>query len=100
MTRIQKLDTGVRNILPICLGPCGKEEWIVLAPNRQQRRLRLSEIVVKSWIEFHIRGVIAKQVELNIFIPWTLQQSSIQHVGFGRNGLRIAHAVRVLPARS
>jgi hypothetical protein len=46
-----------------------------------------------------VRRVIEKQIQLNVFVPRTLQQSRVQHVRFRRNTLRI-HTVRALPSRS
>ena len=100
MPGIQELDPRVRYILSKCLGSRRNEKGIVLAPNRQQRRLGLSKIILKCRIELHVRRIVEKQIQLNVFVPRTLQQRRIQRVRFRRNALRIGHAVRVLPSRS
>src|ERR1700728_1184025 len=100
MPRIQKLDPRVRYVFSKCLGACGDEKRIVLPPNGKQRRLRLPKVILKRRIKLHVRSVIEKQIQLDVFISWALEQSGVQRVRFRRNALWIAHAVRVLPARS
>ena len=51
---IQELNLRVRQIFSKCLGPGGNEEWIVLAPDREQGRLRLPKILLKLGIQLHI----------------------------------------------
>ena len=99
MPGIQELDPR-RYVLSKCLGPRGNEKGVVLTPNRQQRRLSLPKVILKRRIELHVRCVIEKQIQLNVFVPRTLQQSRVQRVRFRRNTLRIAYTVRVLPSRS
>ncbi len=90
MPGIQELNPRVRYVLSKCLGPRGNEEGVVLTPNRQQRRLGLPKVILKCRIELHVRRVIEKQIQLNVFVPRTLQQSRVQRVRFRRNTLRIA----------
>ena len=58
------------------------------------------EIFLKLRIELHIRGVIQKQIELNLFVPRAFEQGRIQCVRLRRNALWIRYAVDVLPPRS
>jgi len=50
------------------LGPGRQKEWVVLPPNREQRRLVGSEILLKLWIERNVAGIIQEQVELDLII--------------------------------
>src|SRR6516225_2969480 len=100
MPSIEKLHLSMRQILLKCLCSRGNEERIVLAPNCKQRRLRFAEIFLKFRIELYIRGVVEKQVELNFFVAWALEQSRVQRVGLKRDTLGIGDAFGVLPARS
>src|SRR6202000_2056984 len=100
MPGIEELDPRIRDVLPIRLSPRGNEKGIVLTPYREQRRLGLPEVILKRRIKLHVRRVIEEQVQLNVFVSRTLQQSRVQSVRFRRNTFRIAHAMRVLPPRS
>src|SRR5580704_13022869 len=98
MTRIQKLDVRVREILSKCLSSCGSEKGVVFAPDRQQRRLRVSKVLLKLRIELHVGCVVEKQIKLNLLVSRSFHQSRIQCVGLRRNTFWIGYAVGVLPA--
>src|SRR5271167_2795839 len=100
MSGIEELNPGVRQVLSKCLGSRGNEKRIILAPDREQGRLRFAEILLEFRIEFYVRRIIQEQVELNLLVPWPFEQSRIQCVRLRRNILRICYAMRVLPARS
>src|SRR5262249_17598131 len=100
MTCIKELDLCVRQVFSKRLGSRRNKERIILAPDRKQWRLRLTKIFLKFRIELHIRCVVEKQIQLNLFVSRTLQQGRIQCVRLGRNAFWIAYAVRVLPPRS
>ena len=65
----------------------------------QQTPRGVPKVILKRQKQLHVRRVIEKQIQLNVFVPRTLRQSRVQHVRFRRNTLRI-HTVRVLPSRS
>src|SRR5215472_8477793 len=98
MAGVKELNLRTRQVFPKSFGSCGNEERIILAPDREQRRLRLAEILLEFRIELYVRGIIQKQIELDVFIAGTLQQSSVQSIGFRRDDLRISNSMRVLPA--
>src|SRR5262245_15705176 len=100
MSSVKQLNLCVRQIFPKRLCSSGEEKGIVLPPDRKQRWSPFTKIFLKFRIEVHIRRVIQKQIELNLFVPWTFQQSRIQCVRLRRNTLGIRYPVRVLPARS
>src|SRR5215467_5419016 len=99
MSGIEELNLRVRYVFPKCFCSRRNEERIVLAPDRQQRRFRLAEIFLKFRIQLHVRRVIQKQVELNLFVPRAFKQCSVQRVRLRRNPLRIRYTFGVLPAR-
>src|SRR5580692_7906674 len=68
MSGVQELDPRVRDVPSKSLGPRGKEKGVVFTPNRQQRRLHLPEVVLKRRVELHVRGVVAKQIELDVLV--------------------------------
>src|ERR1700722_11983657 len=73
VARIQEVNSGIRNILAKSLRSRWNEEWIVLAPDRQQRRLRLPEVLLKFGIELHVRCIVEKKIKLNLFVAGTLE---------------------------
>ena len=62
MPGVKELDASVRYVLSISLCASGNEERIILAPDREKRRLGFPKVILKRWIEFHVRGVIEKQI--------------------------------------
>src|SRR5579875_458395 len=80
MPGIQDLDARIRYIASKCFRPVRHKERVVLTPNREQRRLSLPKVILKCRIELHVRCVIEKQIQLNVFVPRALQQSRIQRV--------------------
>src|SRR5262245_39098706 len=100
MSGIEELNLGSRNIFPKRFRSYRNEEGIVLAPNRQQRRLRLAEIFLKLRIKLQIRGVVQKQIELDFFIPRALEKCRVERIRLWRNTLRIRDTLGVLPART
>ena len=65
---IQELDSGARNVATKRFGARRDKVEIVLAPDRQQWRLRRTEILLKFRIELHVVCVIEKQIELNVYV--------------------------------
>src|SRR5215831_13968725 len=64
VARLEEADLRMRDVLSKCFRPGGNEEGVVLTPDRQQRRLRIAEILLKLRIKFHVRGIVQKQIEL------------------------------------
>src|SRR5271156_1660178 len=100
MPGVKKLNLRSGYVLPKGFGSRWQEEWVVLAPDREQGRLRFAEIFLEFRVQLDVRRVIQKQIELNLFVPRAFEQRRIQSVRLRRNTLRIRYAVGVLPARS
>src|SRR5262249_25104351 len=100
MAGIEELDSGSRQVFSKRLGSRGNEKRIVLAPDRQQWRLRLTEIFLEFRVKLYVGRVVQIQIQLDVFVPRPFEQSGIQCVRLRRNTLRICYTVRVLPARS
>jgi hypothetical protein len=84
VARIEELYLRVRIVPLVSLRSRRNEERIVFAPDGQQRRLCLAEILLKRGIKLYIVGVIQKQVELNIHIAGPRINPVIQRVALGR----------------
>src|SRR5215467_1815132 len=78
VSRIQKLDGRVRKVFSKCFGARRDEEGIVPAPDGQERRRRLTKVLVKRRIQLHIRGVVEEQIQLDLLVPPALQESGVQ----------------------
>src|SRR3954452_3191132 len=66
MTGVKELHQGVRIIALERFGAGRNKEWVVLAPDREERRRVLAEIVLEGRIERDVALVVAEQVELHI----------------------------------
>ena len=58
VSRIQQLDSCGWDIPPLGLRACGDEKGSVLAPDREQRRLRLPEILLEGPIQLHVLCIV------------------------------------------
>ena len=82
---IEQLNLRIRIVSPESFRPCRDEIWIMFPPNREQRRLRFSEILLESWIKLYVVGVIEKQIQLDVGIAGPRQQRRIERIAFGCN---------------
>ena len=82
---VEKADECAGNIPLEGSGAGGQEEWVVLAPNRQQRRLMLSEVGVEVRVESNIAGIVEKQIELRLMGSRAGQIMVIQRAAIGRH---------------
>jgi hypothetical protein len=66
MSSVEKADLGVRQIsfVGFCTGR--QEKRVVLAPNRQQLRLVVTEIGLEGRIEGNVACLVEHQVELDL----------------------------------
>jgi hypothetical protein len=60
---IQEIKLCFGQVAAIGLGPAGGENLVVLAPNDQRRRLKLTEEGLKLRVEADIAAVIPEQVK-------------------------------------
>src|SRR5262249_2842107 len=58
MSRVQQLNNRLGVISPKSLRPCGEEIGIVLAPDRQQRRLRRPKVFLEARVKLHVVRVV------------------------------------------
>jgi len=70
-------------------GARGDEVAIVLSPDCEQRRFPLPEVFVKDVIQFHVVGIIEKQVQLNVHFARPRHECRVKRVAFRRNQLRV-----------
>src|SRR3984893_10791267 len=99
MSRVEELHRGLGNIALECLRTCREEERIILSPNRQERRLILSEILLKLWIKRDVAGVVLKKVQLKFIRAGRREVKIIQRAAVRRNLAGVRNAVRVLEGR-
>src|SRR5262249_14439171 len=97
VSRVVKMHLGIRVITLKGLGTRRKKERIVFAPNRKHRWPFRSEIFLELGIESYVACVIQEQIELDLVIPGTCQESRVELVRFRRKQRRVRHSVRVLP---
>src|ERR1700744_3104763 len=89
VTRIEKMHFGPRDITLVSLRARRDEERIVLAPDRERRRLRVAEEFLEGRIELHVRRIVEEQVELDVFLAFAFQQRRIERVRLGLDRLRM-----------
>ena len=100
MPGVQELNLGIGNIASVSLRAGRHKERVILSPHCKQRRPARTEIFLEFRIEGDIAGIVQEQIELNLFVAGTCQESGIQLVCFGRNQRFILDAIRILRLRS
>src|SRR3954447_26495634 len=99
MAGVEEAYRGVWNIALERFGAGRKEERIILAPYRQERRLVATEIVLEGRIERDVTLVVAEQIELHLIGAGSRQIEVVKRIAVRRNLGRIGYAVGVLPDR-
>src|SRR5215475_9359425 len=94
-----KVDFCFRIILPECLGSGWYKKRIVLAPDRQQWWLVLSEVSLEVRIQSDIAGVVEQQIELRLMRSRACQIVVVQRAAIRRHGRGICDAVGILKKR-
>src|ERR1700677_1540277 len=97
MPGVQELDGGVWNISSERFCTRRDEEWIVSAPYREQRRLRLPEIFLESRVQLDVVCIVEKQIQLNIHVTGARDHRSVKRVPPRRDNIRVWHPCCVLP---
>jgi len=81
---IKELNFAIRVVTPEGLCAWRQKERIV-TPDREQRRLLRSEILLELRVQGDIACVVQEKVELNLVIPGPSPQGRIEGVGFRRH---------------
>src|SRR5580658_5152462 len=82
---VEEADECAWNIPLEGFGSRGQEEWVVLAPNRQQRRLMRSEISLELRVESDVAGIVEQQIKLRLVRSRAGQIMVIQRAAIGRH---------------
>ena len=69
MSGIKEVNLSIGIVAFESLGAGRQEEGIILSPDREQRRLFRSEVVLKLRIKRHIAGIVQEEIQLNFVIP-------------------------------
>src|SRR5215468_4911967 len=100
MPGIEKLNLRIRYVPSKSFRSRRNKERVVLAPDRKQRWFGLAKVFLEFRVELHVRRIVQKQIELNLFVPGPFEQGRVQCVRLWRNTFRIRYTLDVLPAGS
>ena len=92
--------TAFGNIAFERFGAGRQEERIVLAPDRQERRPMLTEVVLERRIERDIALVVAEQVQLHLVSAGARQIEVVERLAVRRHRRSVGYAVGILPDAS
>src|SRR5208337_3503504 len=99
MSGIEEAHDRVRHVALERLGARRQEEWIVLAPGRQEWRLVGPEIPLEGRIERDVGLVVAEQVELHFGHAGPREAKIVERIAVRGDPRRVGYALRVLPDR-
>jgi hypothetical protein len=80
---VGQMDFGIRDIVFERFGADGDEDHVVLAPDREQRRLVCAQIPVILRIPRNIAAIVDKQVELDLGVAGPRGQCVVEGEAFG-----------------
>src|SRR5215472_410674 len=83
MPGLEKFDSCLRQVFPKGFRSRRNKERIILAPDRQQRRPRFTEVFLKLRVELHIRRIVEEEIQLSVFVPWSFKERRVQCVRLG-----------------
>src|SRR6266850_89453 len=96
MSRVKKLNPGLRNIPLERLRTSRQKERIVFAPDSQERWLIPAEVFLKLGIQRHVVRVVLEKIELHIVGPRTSQIKVVERTTVGRYQTQVGDTMRVL----
>src|SRR5215471_11507376 len=85
VARLEKADHGARNVALERLGARRQEEWIILAPHREERRPPSAKVFLELRVQRDIAGVVEEQVELNLVVAGPNEQCRVERVALRRD---------------
>src|SRR5580698_6014658 len=77
---VEELHFGVGNVAAEGFRAGRDEVEIKLAPDGEQWRLRLAEVLVEFWVELDVVGVVEEEIELDLDVAGARQQSRVKRV--------------------
>ena len=99
MSVIYELDRRVRVVPLERLRARGHEYHVVLSPHRKERRLVLSEILLKLGIHLHVGPVIHQELKLDLGVTGPRHEVVVQMVRLRGDRRRVRRAMLVLQGR-
>ena len=99
VTRIEQMEVQRFQVALVRLGPGGREDFVVLAPHDQHRRLVLAEVLLPARIQRWVAAIAEEQVELNFVVTFAIEQELIFGRTVGADEFGVLHSVGVLPLR-
>ena len=96
MPAIPQLNLRLWQVTLERLGARRDETHIVLAPYRQQRHLRLPEILLPHRVQLHVALVVVEEVEEDLILPRSLHERPVQPVARRIDGVVVGGAGEVL----
>ena len=99
MAGVEQVVLDVLEVTPVRVGPGGREDGVVLAPDDEGRRLVLAEVVVPLGVLRRVAAVAVEQGQLDLRVAGPVQERLVDGPGVRADRLDVADAVGVLPPR-
>src|SRR5262245_24144363 len=77
VTRVEEMELQCLQVSFIRFSAVGREDFVILAPGDQHRRLVLAEVVLPLRIKREVTAVAQKQVELDFIVPLSIEQKLV-----------------------
>src|SRR5262249_29986767 len=103
MPRVDQVKLDLGQVALVRVSAVGREDFVVLAPDDERRRLMLAEICLYLRIKRQIGAIVVEQVHLDFGVTWPIGRRLIMALvwrmedpGVGIEGAHIGDAVGVL----
>src|SRR5262245_62583958 len=97
MTGVEQVELQVLQITFVGFGPLRRKNEIVFPPHDQRRRLVLTEVSLPLRVEWRVRAVVVKELQLNLVGAGAIEQILVGRSYVGDYVVDVLHAVGGLP---
>src|SRR6185437_9617380 len=98
VSRIEEAYPGIGHVALERFRTRRQEEWIVLAPHRQEVGAMFAEIRLEGGIKRYVALIVEEQIELDLVRTFACKVMIVERDAVGRHEGYMRHTVRVLPA--
>ena len=82
---VEEMELAVGKVAPKCFRARGAEDFVVLAPGDQQRRLVGAEVLLERGVAVEVELVVPKQLQLNGVVVLAVKPELVELPGLGRD---------------
>jgi hypothetical protein len=100
MAGVENMEIEVLQVAFVGMGAFLRKNGIVLSPSDQCRGLMFPKVALPFWVKWGITSIVVEEGQLDLIIPFSIEQVLIVCPGIGTDDRFIPYPSRVLPFSS